>query len=102
SACHEQARAVAVTFRNASSRLLEGGDAGLGNVDIVFGGATGSDRTNTTAINHDWKATGHGHKRTRPCGQRDGDRMMIISFVSALIVALQRQSQTRRTEDLGW
>jgi hypothetical protein len=74
---------MAIAFRKTSSRLLEGGDAGLSNVYIIFGGATGSHRTDTMTVHHYREAPRNGDKRTWTCRQGNGDGMMIISFISA-------------------
>ena len=87
--------------RKASSRLLKGGNAGLGNVDIIFGGAAGSHRTDTPPVNHDRKAAGNGHERTRPCGQSDGDGVMIIAFVSAWTFFSRRETRQRSAAGFG-
>src|SRR4029450_2859952 len=79
------------------SGLLKGGNARLGNVDIIFGGATASPRTDTPPVNHDRKAAGNGHERTRPCRQSDGDGVMIISFVSAWTFFPRRETRKRST-----
>src|SRR4029077_14321581 len=83
------------------SGLLKGGDAGLGDGDIIFGGATGSDCTDTTAVHHNRKATRNRHKRTRPRCQRDGDRVMIITFISAWAFFSRRKTRQRSAASFG-
>src|SRR5262249_53949180 len=100
-ACHEQVRRVAIAFRKTSSRLLEGGDAGLSNVYIIFGGATGSHRADTMTVHHYREAPRNGDKRTWTCRQGNGDGMMIISFVSAWAFFPGREGLKRTTASFG-
>src|SRR5262245_39659362 len=83
------------------SGLLKGGNAGLGNVDIIFRGAASSDRANTPAVNHDRKAAGNGDKRTWPCRQSDGDGVMIIPLVSAWTLFSRRETRERGAASFG-
>jgi len=82
SACDDQA-SFPGTFRKTSSRLLEGGDASLSDLDIILGGATGSHRADTMTVHHYREAPRNSDKGTWTCCQGNGDGMMIISFISA-------------------
>src|SRR5918996_4532149 len=76
-------------------RLLKGDDARLSNVNIVLGGATRSDCADTAAVHHDRKTARNGHESTWARRQSDGDRVMVIAFVSARTLFSRRKTCER-------